>query len=222
MIKFKLSILLILVLCSINYAHTQTNPPADFPEYNNTENPKADNANYDKAKKAWVESNPEAYKKMGGQIEEPPTPALDPEIDDVAYEPGKCDEDALPPIVPANCTIWELTNAHVLDKDNQLKTGELTQLQAEIREEYLSETIYWKMSSEGMLYIFYNDNYKGHFQMEKDNKQLTLLPYEETACSNGTKIFPFDKWDEEQFIINMPDQDEGSSLVYQLIFSPAR
>lgn len=219
----KISMLLVLLLCCINYAHTQSNLPADFPEYQNTGNKKTDNANYDKAKKAWVESKPEAYKKMGGQVNTADSKINNEPVDSIVIEDESCLTDKKDiPVVPKNCKIWQLVETDVIDKEQQLKSTELSTLKTEIREEFLSKTIRWKMSPEGILYIFYNDEYTGHFQFEKDNKQLTLLPYKETACSNGAKFFPFEKWDDEQIIINMPDDDEGSSLVYQLIFAPAR
>ncbi len=214
--KTRLLTILAGVLFGLSAVYSQTNLPTDFPQYKDTGNREADHATYDKAKQVWVETNPEAYKKMGGQVYEPPTPALDPELDYVAYEPDKCEEVVPPPIVPANSVVWELTDAKVIDKNS---VSESTQLQAEIREEFLSEKIYWKISKEGVIYMFVNDKYNAHYQFEKEDNKLLLFPHKETECNNGVKSYPIEKWDDAQLLINMPEEDEGSTIIYQLAFT---
>jgi len=176
-----------------------------------------DNADYDQAKKEWIKANQEAYRKMGGQIEAKPK-VKEHSIETEAENCEKTEDVAV--IIPNNCITWEITDAIIIDENNQLKTSELKILNPEIQEEFLAHKIQWKISPEGMLYIFYHTKYSNHYKFEKANHQLTLSPTTKTECDDEIKVFFIEKWTDTQIIVNMPDEDEDSTLMYQLTLTP--
>ncbi len=211
--KTIISTIIIALLSCTSFVFAQQNLPSDFPEYQNTGDKKADNAAYDQAKKAWVETKPEAYRKMGGQIEV--TPQINEHSSETEVENcEKTEEVAI--TIPNDCVVWEITDAVIIDKYKQLKNSELDALSSEIREEFLRHKIQWKISPKGIVYIFYHKKYSNHYKFEKTNNQLILLPSTKTACDDEIKVFSIEKWTDTQIIINMPDEDEGSTLFYQL------
>ena len=264
-----LTIIITLLSCT-SLVYAQQNTPSDFPKYQDTGNQKADNAAYDKAKKAWVEANPDAYKKMNDQLKANATvnkikpqntqkkegiatmipddvdydegkkawikanpeayqkmggqPQIEPEVNEnpVVIESENCEpakESTI--IIPDDCTIWAITDAVLIDENNQLKTSKLDKEQASFKKEMLTPKVLWKISSDDILYILNNEKYTSHFKFEKADKQLKLFPPDDTSCNNQIKIYHIKKWTDSQIIINMPDEDEGSTLVYQLTLTPA-
>ncbi len=215
--KTIISVIIAVLLSCTSFVYAQQNIPSDFPKYQNTGNQKADNTAYDQAKKAWVETNPEAYQKMGGQIQ--PKPNANENSPETPVE--NCEKtDGLTIAIPDNCITWKITDAVLIDENNQLTTSELQKEQTGFKEEMLTRKVLWKISPEGMLYILNDGKYITHFEFEKTNNQLKLFPPYEEICGNEIQTFHIKKWTDSKIIINIPDEDEGSTLVYQLTLTP--
>jgi len=169
--KTIISIITISMLLCISFVHAQQNIPSDFPEYHDTGDEKADNAAYDEAKKAWVEANPEAYENMGGQIETE-TEVNEPSTEE---EAENCDEtDDYTPTIPNNCSTWEITDALIIDENNQLNTNELDEQQAGFKKEMLTRIVLWKLSPDDILYILNDGQYTNHFKFQKTDRYVLL------------------------------------------------
>jgi len=216
--KTIISTTIVALLSCTSFVYAQQNLPSDFPKYQDTNNRKANNAAYDQAKKAWVEANPEAYQKMGGQVE--PKPNINENLVEIQVENcEKADNTAV--TIPNNCMAWKITDAVLIDENNQLKTDEFDKEQAVFKEEASSQKTLWKISPDDILYILNDGQYTNHFKFEKTDNQFKLFPPDDSACNNEVKKFDIKKWTNQQIIINMPDEDEGSTLVYQLILTPS-
>ncbi len=214
--KTIISTIIIALLSCTSFVFAQQNLPSDFPEYQDTGDKKADNTTYDQAKKAWVEANPEAYQKMGGQIEAKPE-TNEHSIETQAENCEKTEDATV--IIPDNCMIWKITDAIIIDRNNQLKTSELDEAQVDYKKEILTREVLWKISTDGMLYILNDGQYTNHFKFEKTDNELKLFPHNDASCNNQVKNFQIEKWTDTQIIINMPDEDEGSTLIYQLVLT---
>lgn len=214
--KIIISTIIVVFLSCISFVYAQQNTPSDFPQYKDTGDKKVDNTSYDQAKKTWVEANPEAYQKMGGQIE------AKPEVNEHSIETKveNCEKtEDVAVKIPNNCMTWKITDAVIIDKNNQLKTSELSEQQADFKKEMLTREVLWKISPDGILYILNGGQYTNHFKFKKTNSELKLFPHNDSACNNQVKNFQIEKWTDRQIIINIPDEDEGSTLIYQLLLT---
>jgi len=176
-----------------------------------------DDENYDNAKKAWIEANPEVYRKMGGQIK------AKPEVNEhsIETEVENCEKtEDVAITIPNNCVTWKITDAIIIDENNQLKTSELGEKNIDVEKEILRQKILWKISPEGMFYVLNDRKYADHFKFEKAKNQLKLFPPDNTTCNTEVKTFYIKKWTDTQIIINMPGEHEGSTLMYQLTLTP--
>ncbi len=202
----------------ISSGFAQGTPPIDFPILQNTGDKQADNKAYDEAKKAWVEANPEAYIEMGGQIQTTrDVNNNDPE--EVVSENCITENNDIPEI-PDNSAEWQLSDATIIDDNNQLTQSELQEQRSDFQNEMLSNTIVWSISPDDMLYILSNEQYTNHFRLERTDSELQLFPHDDSACNNQVKNYHIEEWTDSQISINIPDEDEGSTLIYQIRFTP--
>lgn len=190
----------------------QTELPDDFPVYQVTGDKDADDAAYDKAKKEWVEANPESYKAIGGQIDN--KTAVDP-------DPTVMEEDChstpdLSVDIPQDARSFMLTDAFIIDTDSQLKPSEFNDQTAEFKEEMSSQNIEWRLSTDKVLYILSDGELQNYFLFERTEQEFKLFPASDELCSKETQTFIVSEWTEARINIDMPDQDEGSTLVYRL------
>ncbi len=209
--KTIISTIIIALLSCTSFVFAQQNLPSDFSEYQDTGDKKADNATYDQAKKAWVEANPEAYRKMNEQakanskIKQQPTIPQKEGIatiipDDANYDEAKkawieanpeayrkmggqikakpevnehsietevenCEKtEDVALIIPNNCMTWKITDAIIIDENNQLKTSELDEQQVDYKKEMLTREVLWKISPDGILYILNDGQYSRYYR----------------------------------------------------------
>lgn len=205
------------LLLSATFAYSQQELPPDFPVFQDTGNKAADNENYNSAKRAWIEANPNLYQQMGGQIQ--PKPITNPDSEEVANADCLTKRDLVIDI-PANAASWAVTDAIILDPDQQLEPSELAAQIDDFKIEMLSHKVLWKLTADDMLYMLQDDEYTNHFRFEKVNDKLSLLPPSDELCDNKIKTYFFKTWTETQIDIQIPAEDEGSTLIYQFTLTP--
>jgi len=190
----------------------QTELPDNFPVYQETGDKAADDAAYDKAKKEWIEANPESYKAIGGQIDNRPVVDPDPTIveEDCIMTPDLSIE------IPEDTRSFMLTDAFIIDDESQLNPSEFNVQSVQFKEEMSSQNIEWRLSTDNVLYILSNGELQNYFLFERTDQEFKLLPASDELCSKEVQSFIASEWTDSLINIDMPDQDEGSTLVYRL------
>lgn len=205
------------LLLSTPFAYAQQELPADFPVMQNTGNKAVDNESYNNAKKAWIDANQDNYRQLGGQIQ--PKPSTNPDPNEV-IKPDCITIKDLTIEVPADVATWAVTDANILDPDQQLAQNELAAQIDDFKNEMMSQKVTWKISDDNMLYMLEGGKHANHFRFEKVDDQLRLFPPSEELCNNKIKTYFFNTWTDSQIDIYIPAEDEGSTLVYQFSLTP--
>jgi len=180
----------------------------EYPGYIDTGNPSSDDEKHQMQKAEWINAYPDAYKKMGGQIEK--------SVVETTNEEAESEE----PSINVSGNKWVATSWKLVDSFGTLNSEEYSSSQHTLEKEMELSAYLWYLNGDRELFIEIDDCLINHFYYSINDQKMSIFNQSDKRLENELLHFKVLEWNSQSINVVLPDDDFDSNLQYEITLQP--